>query len=192
MRQPIPTLHFASGCTSRIPAIRRLKFSLAALFCLMPFAGCGYHTAGSATHIPASVRTLAVPVFATHAQAYHTEMAFTQAVVRELNTRTKYHVLTSASADSDAILSGTILTQTSVPFTYALLPRAVSVHAGPQRIHPRGLACRQSPRKRLRTGPRRRYAGVVLMSAPISQISGAPSMTVLSSWVGSHIFPEAS
>src|SRR6266702_5255 len=118
MRQPIPTLHFASGCTSRIPAIRRLKFSLAALFCLAPFAGCGYHTAGSATHIPANVRTLAVPVFATHAQAYHTEMAFTQAVVRELNTRTKYHVLTNASADSDAVLNGTILTQTSVPFTY--------------------------------------------------------------------------
>ena len=62
-----------------------------------PLAGCGYHTAGSATHIPASVRTIAVPVFATHAQAYHTEMALTQAVVRELNTRTRYRVLTGAT-----------------------------------------------------------------------------------------------
>ena len=71
------------------------------LFCLVPLAlalllvGCGYHTAGSATHIPASVRTIAVPVFATHSQAYHSEMALTQAVVRELNTRTRYRVLTS-------------------------------------------------------------------------------------------------
>jgi hypothetical protein len=45
-------------------------------------------------------------------------MAFTQAVVRELNTRTKYRVLTNASPDADAVLSGTILTQTSVPLTY--------------------------------------------------------------------------
>jgi hypothetical protein len=92
------------------------------LFCLVPLtlallsAGCGYHSVGSATHIPASVRTIAVPVFATHSQAYHTEMALTQAVVRELDTRTRYRVLTSNTAD--AVLSGTILTQTSVPFTY--------------------------------------------------------------------------
>lgn len=80
--------------------------------------GCGYRTAGSATHIPANVRTIAVPVFATHAQAYHTEMAFTQAVVRELNTRTRYRVVTNDQADADAVLNGTILTQTSVPLTY--------------------------------------------------------------------------
>lgn len=86
----------------------------------LALAGCGYHTAGSATHIPANVRTIAVPIFATHAQAYHTEVALTQAVVRELNTRTKYRVLTSGSSesDADAVLSGTILTQTSVPLTY--------------------------------------------------------------------------
>ena len=78
--------------------------------------GCGYHAAGSATHIPADVRTIAVPVFATHAQAYRTEFAFTQAVVRELNTRTRLHVVTSG--DADATLAGTILTQSSVPLTY--------------------------------------------------------------------------
>ena len=92
-----------------------LTLSLAGLCCL---TGCGYHTAGSATHIPANVRTIAVPVFATHTQAYHTEMALTQAVVRELNTRTRYRVLTQNSPDADAILSGTILTQTAVPLTY--------------------------------------------------------------------------
>jgi hypothetical protein len=86
-------------------------------FALLP-VGCGYHTIGSATHIPASVRTIAVPVFATHSQAYHSEMALTQAVVRELDTRTRYRVLTSNTADADAVISGTILTQTTVPLTY--------------------------------------------------------------------------
>jgi outer membrane lipopolysaccharide assembly protein LptE/RlpB len=80
--------------------------------------GCGYHQAGSATHIPANVRTLAVPIFATNAQAYHTEMAFTRATIRELNTRTKYHVLNTDSDDADATLHGTILTQTVAPLTY--------------------------------------------------------------------------
>jgi len=80
--------------------------------------GCGYHTAGSATHIPASVRTMAVPIFSTNAQAYHTEMSFTQAVIRELNTRTKYRIVNNDSPDADATLHGTILTQTVTPLTY--------------------------------------------------------------------------
>jgi outer membrane lipopolysaccharide assembly protein LptE/RlpB len=96
-----------------------MKLRLATLL-LLPtlLTGCGYHTAGSATHIPPSVRTLSVPIFATRAQAYHTEMAFTQAVVRELNTRTKYRVLNSDSSDADATLHGTILAETITPLTY--------------------------------------------------------------------------
>jgi outer membrane lipopolysaccharide assembly protein LptE/RlpB len=107
--RPTPPCISASSC---------LALSLAILCCLT--TGCGYHTAGSATHIPASVHTIAVPVFATHVLAYHTEMALTQAVVRELNTRTKYRIVTgsNASADADAVLSGTVLTQTAVPLTY--------------------------------------------------------------------------
>ena len=85
---------------------------------LLALSGCGYHTAGSATHIPANVRTLAVPIFTTHAQAFHTEMAFTEAVVRELNTRTRYRILNSASTDADATLTGSILSQSVSPLTY--------------------------------------------------------------------------
>ena len=88
---------------------------LSLVICL---TGCGYHQAGSATHIPANVRTLAVPVFATNAQAFHTEMAFTQATIRELNTRTRYHILTSDSDSADATLHGIILSQTVAPLTY--------------------------------------------------------------------------
>ncbi len=85
---------------------------------LLTLSGCGYHTSGSATHIPGNVRTLAVPIFTTHAQAFHTEMAFTQAVVQELNTRTRYRILNDAAPDADATLAGTILSQTVAPLTY--------------------------------------------------------------------------
>ena len=85
---------------------------------LLALTGCGYHTAGSATHIPANVRTLAVPIFTTHAQAFHTEMAFTQATIRELDTRTRYRILQSTTPDADATLTGSILSQTVSPLTY--------------------------------------------------------------------------
>jgi outer membrane lipopolysaccharide assembly protein LptE/RlpB len=80
--------------------------------------GCGYHQAGAATQIPANVRTLAVPIFASRVQTYHTEVSFTQAIIRELNTRTKYHVLQSDTPSADATLHGTILTETITPLTY--------------------------------------------------------------------------
>src|SRR5271155_4910992 len=93
--------------------LRSLTFLL-----LLPLAGCGYHQAGSATHIPANVRVLAVPIFATRAQAFHTETAFTQATIHELNIRTKYRIINTDSDSADATLHGTILSQTVAPLTY--------------------------------------------------------------------------
>jgi outer membrane lipopolysaccharide assembly protein LptE/RlpB len=85
---------------------------------LLLLTACGYHTVGAAAHLPPSVRTLAVPAFTTRAQAFHTEFAFTQAVIRELNTRTKYQILNDDSPDADATLRGTILSQSASPLTY--------------------------------------------------------------------------
>ncbi len=91
----------------------------ALILLLLPLSGCGYHQTGSASHIPPGIRTLDVPIFTTHSQAYHTEMTFTQAVIRELDTRTRYRILTtSKDADADATLTGTILSQTVAPLTY--------------------------------------------------------------------------
>ncbi len=88
-------------------------------------AGCGYHQVGNATHIAPGVRTIAVPIFATRVQGFRTETLFTQAVVRELNTATRYRVETAVSgnadtspADADAVLRGTILTEAVTPLTY--------------------------------------------------------------------------
>ncbi len=91
----------------------------------MFLAGCGYHQAGTASHIPPGIHTLAVPIFATRVQAFRTEVTFTQAVVRELNTATRYRILTATpgTADNnqnaaDATLTGTILTEAVTPLTY--------------------------------------------------------------------------
>lgn len=102
------------------------KFTAALLLCpALTIAGCGYHQIGAATHIPANVRTLALPIFKSKVQAYNTETAFTAAVARELSTRTKYRVLTAVRSDvepsaqqADATLRGTILTQAVTPLTY--------------------------------------------------------------------------
>ena len=45
--------------------------------------GCGYHTAGHAMRIPASVRTIAVPVFVNQTQTYRIEQILTRDVVHE-------------------------------------------------------------------------------------------------------------
>ena len=89
---------------------------------LLPFlvllTGCGYHAVGSAAHLPAQVRTLAIPIFATNTQAFHTETAFTEAIVREFDTRTRYRIVETDTKDADATLTGTILSETSSPLTY--------------------------------------------------------------------------
>ena len=89
-------------------------------------SGCGYHQIGAATHLPANVHSIAVPIFQSRVQAYHTETAFTAAVVRELNERTKYRVLTASgdgtfngsTGNADATLKGTILTESIAPLTF--------------------------------------------------------------------------
>ena len=84
---------------------------------LLALSGCNYHTVGAAAHAPPNIRTLAVPLFVNSTQAAHTEFLFTSAVIRELNTRTRY-VISPKPGDADATLSGTIVSQTSSPLTY--------------------------------------------------------------------------
>jgi outer membrane lipopolysaccharide assembly protein LptE/RlpB len=89
------------------------------LSALLMLTGCGYHAVGAAAHVPGNVRTLAVPIFVSKVQAFNTETVFTRSVVRELNTRTSYKVMTSSDgSDTDAVLRGTILTETVSPLTY--------------------------------------------------------------------------
>jgi outer membrane lipopolysaccharide assembly protein LptE/RlpB len=95
------------------------KFALLTIaFALVGLSGCGYHTLGAATHLPAGMHTLSVPVFATRTEAYHTEVMMTEAVIREFATRTRLRVTPDAGGDPDAMLRGTILKETVEPLTY--------------------------------------------------------------------------
>jgi outer membrane lipopolysaccharide assembly protein LptE/RlpB len=86
---------------------------------LLGITGCGYHAAGTATHLPPDVSTIAVPIFQTKVENYHTEVALTQAVVRELSNRTRDRILlTDKPGAADATLRGTVLNEVYTPLTY--------------------------------------------------------------------------
>ena len=88
---------------------------------LLLLTGCGYHTATSAAHLPDTTHSVAVPVFENATQSYHTELAFTQAVIRELTSRTRYSIVNSegpTNADADATIHGKITTFVILPLIY--------------------------------------------------------------------------
>lgn len=94
---------------------------LRASFFVLPLLllGCGYHTPQRSEHLPPSITSIDVPVFQTNVTNYNTEVAFTRAVVQELTTRTQDRITESdRPLSADAILRGTILTETYTPLTF--------------------------------------------------------------------------
>lgn len=81
-------------------------------------SGCGYHTAGHSVALPPTVRTIAVPGFASKSPTFRVEQVMTDAVVREFNTRTQLHVIHETNTDADAVLKGTVLSATAAPLAY--------------------------------------------------------------------------
>jgi len=94
------------------------KIILLPLVLVSVFTGCGYHTVGAPTHLPPEARTMAVPVFATQTEAYHTEVALTDAVIREFATRSRMRVSPGEGTNPDVMLHGTILKEVVAPLTY--------------------------------------------------------------------------
>jgi outer membrane lipopolysaccharide assembly protein LptE/RlpB len=93
-------------------------FVLLVALALPGVSGCGYHTLGSAAHLPDTVHTLAVPVFTNKTQSYHTEIAMTQAVIREFTDRTRLTITPEAGDGADATVDGTIISESVQPLTY--------------------------------------------------------------------------
>ena len=109
----------------RVRALAALVFIF--LICLL-LAGCGYHAAGHAVTLPDNVRTIAVPGFVNQTQTYKIEQMLTAAVVREMVTRTHYHIVNQVSDTADATLRGTVLATYTTPLTYdSQTGRAASV-----------------------------------------------------------------
>ena len=88
-----------------------------ALVCFVT-TGCGYHAGGHAVTIPDNIQTVAIPGFVNATQTYKIEQRLTAAVVREMITRTHYHIVNEASSEADATLSGTVVSTSSTPLTY--------------------------------------------------------------------------
>jgi outer membrane lipopolysaccharide assembly protein LptE/RlpB len=97
----------------KVPVLAVFGFAL-----LWAISGCGYHPATSASHLPLTVHTLAIPVFKNNTQSYHTEVAFTQAVVKEFSSRSSYRIVAGSDADADATLEGTVTAFQVMPLTY--------------------------------------------------------------------------
>ena len=90
-------------------------------------AGCGYHTVGHADALPPTIRTIAIPGFVSHSQTFRIEQLLTDAVVREFNARTQFHVVPDLRPDADAVLKGTVLSASAAPLAYdSQTGRAVS------------------------------------------------------------------
>ena len=84
----------------------------------LSLAGCGYHTAGHAVQLPENVRIIAIPGFVSQSSTFRIEQVLTEAVVREFNTRTQFHVIHEARSDADAVLKGTVLSASATPLAY--------------------------------------------------------------------------
>jgi outer membrane lipopolysaccharide assembly protein LptE/RlpB len=95
-----------------------MRGSFALLVALTTLTGCGYHTLGSAAHLPNTVHTLSVPIFKNKTQFYHVEVPMTQAVVREFTDRTRLSVTGDSGDGPDATVRGTILSESVQPLTY--------------------------------------------------------------------------
>jgi len=90
-------------------------------------SGCGYHRAGNAIELPQNIHTVAIPGFVSHSQTFRIEQLLTDAVVREFNARTQYHVLHEATGDADAVLKATVLSASASPMAYdSITGRAIS------------------------------------------------------------------
>ncbi|HEV2112748.1 MAG TPA: LptE family protein [Terriglobales bacterium] len=89
-----------------------------AVVLLLGLSGCGYHTAGQATKLPADLHTIAIPMFENHTTSYRVEQTLTGAVVREFTSRTNYRIANRDTSDADATLHGSVLSTYISPLTY--------------------------------------------------------------------------
>ena len=104
-RQPPDPQLAAMRGRARIGRLGRLAAPAAA--CLAATLCCGYRVAGTADLLPARIRTIAVPAFTNATSEFKIEQYLTDAVVREVLSRTRYHVV-SDDAAADATLVGAV------------------------------------------------------------------------------------
>jgi outer membrane lipopolysaccharide assembly protein LptE/RlpB len=85
--------------------------------CVLGCGGCGYHVAGRAANLPSEWKTISIPAFKNDTTTYRIEQRFTEAVIREFITRTKYRIIQDP-ASADAVLKGEVLSIETDPVLF--------------------------------------------------------------------------
>jgi outer membrane lipopolysaccharide assembly protein LptE/RlpB len=96
-----------------------LSFAMNVAMMVAPLAaaGCGYHVAGHSSQLPSEWKDIAVPAFKNDTTRYRIEQRFTEAVIREFVTRTKYRVVQDAKS-ADGVLQGEVLSIETDPVVF--------------------------------------------------------------------------
>lgn len=99
--------------------LSRRKFLqvMAAVPAAVALPACGYSLAGRGSFLPASIRTIGVPLFVNHTTVFDIERRITERVRSELIGRGRYTVLPDATG-VDALLSGEILSIALTPAAF--------------------------------------------------------------------------
>ncbi|MGH9682952.1 MAG: LPS assembly lipoprotein LptE [Candidatus Acidiferrales bacterium] len=112
-----------------------MKLGFAILTCLvtLSISACGYHVAGRASTLPSEWKDIAIPAFKNDTTQYRIEQVFTQAVIREFISRTKYRVVQNVDS-ADGVLYGEILSIEANPILFnansgEVTTMLVTVHA---------------------------------------------------------------
>ena len=82
--------------------------STLAICALVTLTGCGYHLAGTTNLLPKEIHTIAVTPWNNASNQYKLSGYATEAVSRELLSRTRYNVVADPSK-ADAVLAGSIV-----------------------------------------------------------------------------------
>ena len=87
------------------------------LFFVLLASSCGYHVAGRGNALPQEWKVIAIPALKNSTSSYRIEQRFTQALVREMISRTKYRVVPEEK-DADAVLEGEIRSLDATPVLF--------------------------------------------------------------------------
>jgi outer membrane lipopolysaccharide assembly protein LptE/RlpB len=96
--------------------VQRAFLELLAL-AVLGFAGCGYHVTGKTSSLPSEWSTIAIPAFKNDTTRYRIEQRFTEAVIREFISRTKYRIIQDP-AGADGVLIGEIVSIDTNPVLF--------------------------------------------------------------------------
>ncbi len=95
---------------SAAPSARRVRIPLGVCLAILACAGCAGYRMGTASLFPSDIQTVHVPVFASDSYRRGMGERLTELVIKEIEERTPYKVVSSPEADS--ILTGRITNDT--------------------------------------------------------------------------------